>query len=116
MKLKLPDNFKIHPVVHVYLAKRHTCQSLDIRQLTSAGPEPVRQMDGEDLFDVDRILKRRRRRRGFQWLTLMRGSNIHKASWQPTKFFIDSDSIVTAAFLDYVNYNILSEEISQLRQ
>ena len=64
-------------------------------------PDPVPAPEGEE-YVVDNILKHRRRGKGFQFLTLMKGSPTHDAEWQPTRDFVDKDGTINDKFLEYI--------------
>lgn len=80
---------------------------VDIARTEVPRPEPVPDERGELLFVVDSILKHRRRGRGLQFLTLMRGAPQHEAEWQPTRDFVDADGTLTAALKTYIVANRL---------
>lgn len=47
-------------------------------------PDPVPAVEGDE-YVVEAILKDRKRGKGFQFLTLMKGIPTHDPEWQPTK-------------------------------
>lgn len=100
MRLDFPDNMRAHPVVHVEHTTKRKNQPKDIGLAIPKRPVPVPDADGSLLHEVDSILAHRRRGKGYQWLTLMKGAPQHEASWQPTRDFVDDDGTLTAAFLD----------------
>lgn len=107
IRVELPENVRIHPVVHVLHTTPYHAQYGHIAPPVAFLPQPVPSATGL-LFVVDRILAHRKRGRGFQWLTLMKGTPRHEAQWQPTRDFLDPDGMVTAAFHEYiVEHNLL---------
>lgn len=101
VKLELPDHLRIHPVVHVIHTTPHYDQPLDISSPVPVRPTPVPTALGPE-YEVESILAHRRRGRGYQFLTLMRGDPIHDAEWQPARDFIDPDGTMTEALQKYV--------------
>ena len=65
-------------------------------------PNLVSDTDGELLFEVEAILRHRRRGRSYQFLTMLKGAPRHEAQWQPTRDFVDSDGTLTASFAEYI--------------
>jgi len=102
VKVALPDNIRIHDVVHVAHTMPFVQQPADIGHPV-VRPDPVPEPNtGAPLYMVEESLGHRKRGRGFQWLTLMEGTPRHEACWQPTKDFIDSDGTLTKAFHVYI--------------
>lgn len=102
LRLDLPSNMKLHPVVHALHTRPFLEQPSHISQPITPRPDPVPDDDGALLFKVDKILSHRRRGRGYQFLTLLEGAPRHEAEWQPTRDFVDRDGTLTAAFHNYV--------------
>lgn len=102
VRLDLPSNMRLHPVVHVSHTTPYKTQPPELSQPVTPRPEPVPDESGDLLFEVERILAHRKRGRGFQWLTLMKGTPQHEAEWQPTRDFVDEDGTLTAAFREYI--------------
>lgn len=109
VRLDLPKHLKIHDVVHVSHTVPFVDQPNDIALPIPPKPAPVPAVEGEEHV-VERILKHRKRGRGFQFLTQMRGDPSHDVTWQPTKDFVDSDGTVTKVWQDYIrSHNILQQ-------
>ena len=89
-KLELPSHFKIKPVVHVSHTVPFHEQPSDIAKPISPRPDPVPTVQG-GAYVVEKILKHRKRGRGYQWLTLMKGTPTHEAKWQQARDFTDKD-------------------------
>lgn len=102
VRLDFPSNMRLHPVVHVSHTTPHRSQPTSLSQPVTPRPDPVPDISGDLLFQVERILAHRKRGRGYQWLTLMTGSPQHEAEWQPTRDFVDADGTLTGAFRDYI--------------
>ena len=101
VELELPSHLRIHNVVNVMHTVPYCEQPKDIGIEISRRPDPVPAPEGEE-YVVDNILKHRRRVRGFQFLTLMKGSPSHDAEWQPAKDLVDKDGKINDKFLVYI--------------
>ena len=104
VRLELPSHLKIHPVVHVVHTTPFVEQPSDIGKPVTEQPAPVPTVHGHEHV-VDKILQHRPRGRGFQFLTLMKGTPLHDAEWQPTRDFVDSDGTVTNVWQEYIRQN-----------
>jgi len=103
VQLDLPDNVKIHPVVHVANTRPFIAQPQDISVPVPPTPASVPEVgSGALLYKVDKLLKHRKRGRGYQFLTLLEGVPRHEAVWQPSRDFIDADGTLTEAFHKYI--------------
>jgi hypothetical protein len=101
VKLELPDHLRILPVVHFIHTTPHYEQQLDISFPVPVRPTPVPTALGPE-YEVESVLAHRRRGRGYQFLTLMKGDPIHDAEWQSARDFIDPDGTMTQALQQYV--------------
>ena len=101
VKLDLPSHFKIHDVVHVVHTVPYTEQPIEIDAPVQPRPDPVPTIDGDEYY-VDKILSHRKRGKGHQFLTLMKGAPTHDAEWQPSRDFIDKDGTINETFLEYI--------------
>jgi hypothetical protein len=102
VKLELPAHLRIHPVVHVIHTTPQYTQPADISSPVPVRPDPVPTDLGPE-YEVEAILAHRRRGRGYQFLTLMKGDPIHDAEWQPTRDFVDTDGTVTETLQTYLD-------------
>lgn len=59
---------------------------------------------------VEPILYHRKIGRGYQFLTLTKGSLESDAEWQPARHFIDADGTMNDNFLDYIKSNNIMKE------
>lgn len=101
VRLELPDHVKIHEVVNVMHTVPYHKQPVDISGSVVDKPDPVPAVEGTE-FVVDKILSHRKRGRGYQFLTLMKGDPTHEAEWQPMRDFIDKDGTMNENFLSYI--------------
>jgi len=79
-RLQLPDSMKIHPTFHVSLLKRYI--NSPSYQDAVLKPPPV-VLDGDEEFEVERILGHRRHRRGVEYLVRWKGYGPEEDSWEP---------------------------------
>ena len=59
-------------------------------------------MKGENLYMVERILKHRRRGKGYQLLTLLLGGTEKHTYWYPIRYSNKSDGTTTHAFIEHI--------------
>lgn len=81
--LELPHAMKIFPTFHASMLRRYRRNddsAFPGRKVEQ--PPPVVTEDGVELWEVERILERRVRGRGFQWLVQWKGEDV--ATWEPT--------------------------------
>lgn len=64
-------------------------------------PAPVPKDEGNDYL-VEKILKHRKRGRGYQFHTKLKGAPHHNVMWQTTRDFRGKDGIVTEALHTYI--------------
>jgi hypothetical protein len=107
VRLELPDHLKIHPVVHVIHTTPYRSQPPDIAEPLPDNPAPVPAVLGDE-HEVEAILAHRRRGRGYQFLTLLKGTATHDAEWQPTRDIIDPDGTMTKDLRTYLDENQVS--------
>ena len=82
-RLKLPSWLSVHPVFHVSLLEPYVSNDDSVfpdRQVSPPGPIEV---DGEDEFEVEAILARKRVGRGWRYLVSWKGYGPESNSWEP---------------------------------
>lgn len=104
VKVELLEHVQIHPVVHVSHTVPWHDQPRDIGKEVVEPPAPVLMKYGDEM-EVEAILDHRRRGRGYQFLTLMKGQPRHDAECRPTRDFVDPDGTTTEALLTYLHEN-----------
>jgi Chromo (CHRromatin Organisation MOdifier) domain len=88
-RLKLPTTWKIHHVFHAVLLKPYIETEVHGENFSRPIPEIL---DGEEVYNVETILKHSRRGQSYQYLIKWEGYPISEASWEPeTAFSGDGD-------------------------
>jgi transposase InsO family protein len=79
-KLKLPKTMKVHPVFHVSLLYGHPTDEFGRRPTP---PPPVVTPEGEEEYEVEKILNSRKVGRQLQYLICWKGYGPEEDTWQP---------------------------------
>lgn len=109
VKIELPKNINIHPVVHVEHTARVHRQDPELTHPAKERAHPYIDNMGEIVIEVERILAHRRRGKGWQFLTLFKNAPLHEAEWKPLHDFVDLDRTITEALHHYyTTHGILS--------
>ena len=97
-RLKLPATWKIHPIFHATLLRPY--KEMDVYGANFPRPPPDL-VKGEEVYEVKRILKHRRRGRGYQYYVAWKGYPISEASWEPEHVFSDNGDLLTKYKLNH---------------
>ena len=90
-RLKLPASWKIHNVFHAVLLRLYEETEAHGNNFPRPAPEPL---EGEEVYNVEQILKHRRRGRGYQYYIQWEGYPITEASWElESAFSADGDTL-----------------------
>jgi hypothetical protein len=89
---KLPATWKIHNVFHATLLQQYKENDVYGANFGQPLPEIV---EGEEVYEVEMILKHRRRGRGHQYYVKWKGYPISKAMWEPEEVFSDDGDLLT---------------------
>src|SRR5271170_1027060 len=92
-RLKLPDTWRIHNVFHAVLLRPYIENEVYGENFTL--PPPTIK-DGEEVYDVETILRHRKRGRGYQYLVKWTGYPIEEATWEPEDSFSDDGDTLDA--------------------
>lgn len=107
VELDLPAYLKTHRVIHVSFTRPYRAKPTRLQDEVPIQAEKPMHVDqsGEALYIVEKILSHRRRGRGYQFLTLLKGTPQHDAEWQPVRDFVDSDGTMNQEFDKYIKQN-----------
>ena len=90
-QLKLPLTWKIHNVFHTILLRPYTETEAHGNNFPQPAPDLL---EGEEVYNVEWILKHRRRGRGYQYYVQWEGYLITEASWElESAFSTNSDTL-----------------------
>lgn len=91
-RLELPTTMKIHNVFHVSLLTRHKPNTIAGRDFPEPPPDIV---EGEEHYEVDKILNSRYIGNELQYLVRWVGYDQGEDSWEPAEFLEDAPEKVT---------------------
>ena len=85
-ELKLPRWHQIHPVIHVSNLKPYI-ESKDFpgRKISVPPPEPITSKEGYEEYEVEEILKKRKKGKTIQYLVKWKGFPMDDATWEPER-------------------------------
>ena len=92
-RLRLTDSWRIHNVFHVSLIKRWKAAAY---QIEPEGSIAELNIDGEPRFEVEKILRWRRKAGGNhtkEYLVLWAGYPLEEATWEPEEHFDDAAAL-----------------------
>ena len=89
--LTLPSTWRIHNVFHAILLKPYVETEVYGENFTLPPPEIK---DGEEVYEVENILRHRKRGRGYQFLVKWTGYPITEATWEPEASFSDDGELL----------------------
>jgi hypothetical protein len=90
-RLKLPTTWKIHNVFHAVLLKPYVETEVHSENFSWPIPDIL---DGEEVYNVETILKHQRRGWSYQYLIKWEGYPISEASWEPEEAFSDDGNFL----------------------
>ena len=80
-RLKLPRTWKIHNVFHAILLRPYIENEIHGNNYPRPPPELL---DGEEVYEVESIMKHRRKGRGYEYLVKWKGYDTNEATWEPS--------------------------------
>ena len=92
-QLHLPETWKVHNVFHAILLKPYKENDTHGKNFTLPPPDIV---DGQEMYEIESIVKHRRRGRGYQYLVKWKGYPIEEASWEPESSFGEDRELLHA--------------------
>ena len=90
-QLNLPKTWKVHNVFHATLLRQY--KETEVYGANFPRPTPDL-LEGEEVYEVENILKHRKRGRGHQYYVKWKGYPISEASWEPEEVFSDDGDLL----------------------
>ena len=90
--LNLPETWKIHNVFHAYLLRRY--RENEIYGANYEWPPAELDHEGQEVYNVEAILRHRKRGRRYQYYVKWEGYPITKASWEPEGSFSNDGDVL----------------------
>ena len=94
-QLELPRTWRIHNVFHATLLRQYKETEVYGANFPRPTPELI---EGEEVYEVEYIIRHRRRGRGYQYYMKWKGSKgypISEALWEPEEVFSDDGDLLT---------------------
>lgn len=92
-QLKLPDQWRIHPVFHASLLMPFKENDVHGPNFLSPPPDLV---DGQEEYEVEAILAHRRHGRGYKFLIKWKGFAPADNTWEPATNLTNANKIIEA--------------------
>ena len=90
-QLKLPASWKIHNMFHATLLRPY----IENEIYGNNYPRPLPELlEGEEVYEVETILKHQRRGRGYQYYVKWKGYPITEATWESETAFSDDGNML----------------------
>ena len=90
--LKLLGTWRVHDVFHAALLRQYWENEVYGVNFPHPLPELI---DGEEVYEVENILRHQKRGRGYQYYVKWKGYPISKASWEPEHVFSEDGDLLT---------------------
>lgn len=91
-RLNLPLTWRIHNVFHATLLRQYRETEVYGANYHRPPPELI---EGEEVYEVEEIMRHRKRGRGYQYYVKWKGYPISEASWEPEEVFSDDGNLLT---------------------
>ena len=92
-RLELPSNWQIHNVFHAVLLRPYIENEIHGANFPQPPPELL---EGEEVYEVESIVKHRRRGWGYQYLLKWKGYPLTDATWESESAFSDDGNMLAA--------------------
>ena len=89
--INLPESWKIHNVFHASLLRQY--KETEVYGANYPRPPPEIE-EGEEIYEVESILKHHQRGRGYQYFIKWSGYPISEASWEPEHMFSEDGNLL----------------------
>ena len=90
-RLKLPSTWKIHNVFHAILLRPYIKNQVYGNNYPRPPPELL---EGEEVYEVDSIIRHRKRGQGYQYLIKWKGYTTEEATWETESAFSDDGNML----------------------
>ena len=90
-RLQLPTSWRIHNVFHAVLLHPYQENKVYRTNFTKPPPESI---EGEEVYEVESILKHRKQGHGYQYYVKWKGYPISDASWEPEHVFSNNGNML----------------------
>jgi hypothetical protein len=84
-------HIKAHPVVHVSKTKRYKQSPSEFEGRPISEPPPIQ---GDDEYEVERILDERRRKGRKQYLVKWHGYDMNDSTWEPEENITNAPNVI----------------------
>ena len=91
-QLKLPPTWKIHNVFHAVLLRQYNETETYGNNFSQPPPELL---EGEEVYEIEDILKHRKRGRNYQFYVKWKGYPISEATWEPEGSFSEDGDMLS---------------------
>jgi Chromo (CHRromatin Organisation MOdifier) domain len=91
-RLKLPITWKVHNVFHAVPLKPYIKTEVHGENFSRPIPDIL---DGEEVYNMEKILKHQRRGQSYQYLIKWEGYPISEASWEPKEAFSNDGNLLS---------------------
>ena len=91
-QLKLPETWRIHNVFHASLLQRY--KENDVYGTNSDRPPAKLDSKGQEVYNVETILKHQRQGQGYQYYVKWEGYPITEASWELEESFSNDSNVL----------------------
>jgi Chromo (CHRromatin Organisation MOdifier) domain len=90
-QLKLPESWRVHNIFHATLLRPY----IKNKVYGNNYPRPLPELlEGEEVYEVETILKHWRRRRGYQYYVKWKGYPITEATWENESAFSNDGDMI----------------------
>ena len=90
-QINLPESWKIHNVFHASLLRQY--KETEVYGANYPRPPPEIE-EGEEIYEVESILKHCQRGRGYQYFVKWTGYPISEALWEPEHVFSEDGDLL----------------------